>query len=35
MYGCRGTIRFLDPLLGSAASFEGYMGFRFLWTNVP
>lgn len=30
-----GTIRFLDPQLGGPASFEGYSGFRFLWTNVP
>jgi len=30
-----GTIRFLDPQIGGPASFEGYSGFRFLWTNVP
>ena len=30
-----GTIRFLDPRIGGPASFNGYTGFLFLWTNVP
>jgi RHS repeat-associated protein len=30
-----GVIRYLDPQTGGVASFQGYTGFRFLWTNTP
>jgi len=31
----RGVVRFLDGQIGGSASFEGYSGFKFLWTYVP
>lgn len=31
----RGVVRFLDGQIGGPASFEGYTGFKFLWTHQP
>lgn len=31
----RGVVRFLDGQIGGPASFDGYSGFKFLWTNQP